>query len=489
MTASLLGADPHVVTVGLDSFGAAPRAAGARVTPLDWRPPAGADPVLGAKLARLTAHPLVDAANEEALRRVLDVRPLWTDVVTAREALPVLAGPERVLLHAGPPIAWERMCGPMRAAVVGAALLEGWADTPEAAERLAASGGIAFAPCHDHDAVGPMAGIVSPSMPLLVVEDAGTGRRAYSNLNEGAGRCLRYGALGDDVLARLRWMGERLAPSLKAALHSLPEPVDLRSLTAQALQMGDECHSRNTAASALLLRAMAPALARQADLGGVEALDFLQDNTYWFLNFSMAAAKTATLAGHGVPHSTLVTAFARNGVEVGIRVSGGGSAWHTAPAAVVEGLYFAGYGPSDANPDIGDSAVTEVYGLGGFALAAAPAIVGFVGGTPRGARATSVRMGRITVGRHRELRLPGLDFEGSPLGIDVRAVVDTGIEPVITTGIAHREPGIGQIGAGLTHAPMECFTGALRAFPEPEQRPGPEPEHGPEHGRERAPAV
>jgi hypothetical protein len=467
-TLSLLGADPLLVNVGLASFAEAPRAAGARVVSLDWRPPAGAEPRLGAKLARLTADPRIDAANAEALRRILDVRPLWTDVVTARDALPVLAGPERTLLHAGPPIEWERMCGPMRAAVVGAALLEGWAGSPEAAERLAGSGGIAFAPCHDHDAVGPMAGIISPSMPLLVVEDAATGRRAYSNLNEGAGRCLRYGALGDDVLARLRWMGERLAPSLRAALHSLPEPaVDLRALTAQALQMGDECHSRNTAASALLLRAMAPALARQPELGGLEALDFLQDNTYWFLNFSMAAAKAATLAGHGVPHSTVVTAFARNGVEVGIRVSGGGPAWHTAPAAVVDGLYFAGYGPADANPDIGDSAVTEVYGLGGFALAAAPAIVGFVGGTPRSARATSVRMRQITVGRHRELRLPGLDFEGSAVGIDVRAVVDTGVEPVITTGIAHREPGIGQIGAGLTRAPMGCFTGALRAFPEP----------------------
>lgn len=463
----LLGAEPHLVNVGLDSFAGPPRAAGARVTQVDWRPPAEGDAELALKLARLTAHPVVEAANTEALRRILDVTPLWTDVVTAREALPVLAGPGKVLLHAGPPLAWERMCGPMRAAVVGAALLEEWATTPEAAEHLATSGDITFAPCHDHDAVGPMAGIISPSMPLLAVEDAASGRRAYSNLNEGGGRCLRYGALGEDVMERLRWMGERLAPSLRAALRSLPEPVDLRAVTAQALLMGDECHSRNTAASALLLRALAPALARQEALGGHEALDFLQDNTYWFLNFSMAAAKLATSAGHGVAHSTVVTTFARNGVDVGIRVSGGGDAWHRAPAAAVEGLYFPGYGPADANPDIGDSAITEVYGLGGFALAAAPAIVGFVGGTPEGARATSRRMAQITVGRHRELRLPGLDFEGSPVGIDVRAVADTGVEPVVTTGIAHREPGIGQIGAGLTRAPMECFTKALRAFPEP----------------------
>ncbi|MFE6890495.1 DUF1116 domain-containing protein [Streptomyces sp. NPDC057694] len=461
----LLAAPPHVVNVGVEEFAAAPRAAGATVTQIDWRPPAAGDARLAAKLARLTARPDIETANETALRRVLDVQPLWTDVRPAGELIPALAD-ERLLLHAGPPVAWERMCGPMRAAVVGAALLEGWAATEDEALRLADSGGIRFAPCHHHDAVGPMAGIVSASMPLMVVEDRASGLRAYSNLNEGQGRCLRYGALGDDVMRRLRWMGERLGPALRAALRSLPEPVNLRTVTAQALQMGDECHSRNTAASALLTRELGPALARHADLGGIEALDFLRDNNYWFLNFSMAASKLALMAGHGVEHSTLVTAFARNGVDVGIRVSGLGDAWFTAPAAPVEGLYFAGYGPDDANPDIGDSAITETHGLGGFALAAAPAIVGFVGGTPERARRISEDMATITLGRHRDYRLSGLDFAGSPVGIDVRKVVDTGLEPVITTGIAHREPGIGQIGAGLTHAPLSCFTGALDAFPE-----------------------
>ncbi|MYW64971.1 DUF1116 domain-containing protein [Streptomyces sp. SID8379] len=461
----LLAAPPHVVNVGVDEFAAAPRAAGATVTQVDWRPPAAGDERLAAKLARLTARPDIETANATALARVLDVQPLWTDVRPAGELIPELAE-ERLLLHAGPPIAWERMCGPMRAAVVGAALLEGWAATEEEATRLADSGGIRFAPCHHHDAVGPMAGIVSASMPLMVVEDRATGLRAYSNLNEGQGRCLRYGALGDDVMRRLRWMGERLGPALRAALRSLPDPVNLRAVTAQALQMGDECHSRNTAASALLTRELAAALARHADLGGIEALDFLRDNNYWFLNFSMAASKLALMAGHGVPGSTLVTAFARNGVDVGIRVSGLGDAWFTAPAAPVDGLYFAGYGPDDANPDIGDSAITETHGLGGFALAAAPAIVGFVGGTPARARRISEEMATITLGRHRDYRLSGLDFAGSPVGIDVRKVVDTGLEPVVTTGIAHREPGIGQIGAGLTHAPMSCFTGALDAFPE-----------------------
>ncbi|UDL98282.1 DUF1116 domain-containing protein [Streptomyces longhuiensis] len=465
----LLTGVPHVVNVGVDAFAGPPRAAGATVTAVDWRPPASGDPELGAGLARLVAHPAVEAANAAALERILGVVPLWTDVRPAGELIPELAQ-ERLLLHAGPPIEWQRMCGPMRAAVVGAVLLEGWAATAPEAQALADAGAIRFAPCHHHDAVGPMAGVISASMPLLVVEDEATGLRAYSNLNEGQGRCLRYGALGDDVMERLRWMGERLGPALRAAIGSLAEPVNLRSVTAQALQMGDECHSRNTAASALLTRELSAALARHTDLGGIEALDFLRDNNYWFLNFSMAASKLALLAGHGVQHSTVVTAFARNGVDVGIRVSGLGDAWFTAPAAPVDGLYFAGYGPADANPDIGDSAITEMHGLGGFALAAAPAIVGFVGGTPKGARRVSQEMATLTVGRHRDYRLPGLDFVGSPVGLDIRKVVDTGLEPVITTGIAHREPGIGQIGAGLTHAPMRCFTDALSAVdvpPEP----------------------
>ncbi len=461
MTALLIGSPPRIAAVGVPEFAQVPRTAGAEVTSLDWRPPAAGSAELAWRLAELTGHPAVEAANQEAVARLLAVRPVWTRVLPAREAIPALDDGRRLLLHAGPPIAWPDMCGPMRAGVIGAALLEGWADTPEQAQHLADSDALAFEPCHHHEAVGPMGGIISPSMPLIEVEDPSTGRRAYSNLNEGAGRCLRYGALGEDVMERLRWMGSVLAPALSAALGARGEGVDLRAVTAQALQMGDECHSRNTAASALLLREMAADLAETPHARTV--LRFLSDNHYWFLNFSMAAAKLATSAAHGVAHSTLVTAFARNGVEVGIRVSGLGDAWFTAPATQVRGLYFAGYGPEDANPDIGDSAITETYGLGGFSLAAAPAITGFVGGTVEEALRTSRDMARISLARHEAYRLPALGGVGAPVGIDVRAVLDTGIAPVVTTGISHREPGIGQIGAGLTHAPLECFRKALSA--------------------------
>lgn len=466
----LFGSGLRVVNVGLPEFALPLQDKGVPVTTLDWRPPAQGDPSLGRALADLVGHPQIAAANTTAIGRLLDTRPMLVDVRPAEEVLPELAA-DRLLLHAGPPVDWEAMCGPMRAAVAGAALLEGWADTPEAAERLAAGGGIMFSPCHDHSAVGPMAGIISASMPVMVVEDAGSGRRAYSNLNEGQGRCLRYGALGEDVMSRLRWMQTRLGPSLSAALRSLAERIDLRSIIAQALQMGDECHSRNVAGSSLLTRQLAAALARQDALGGVEALEFLRDNNYWFLNFAMAASKLATAAAHGVPGSTVVTAMARNGTEFGIRVSGIGDRWFTAPSPVPEGLYFPGYSAADANPDIGDSAIAETNGLGGFALAGAPAIVGFVGGTPAEGQQITEDMGTITVARHREYQLPALDFAGAPVGIDVRAVVDSGLEPVITTGISHRRAGIGQIGAGITAAPMACFLAALAAFEVPADRP------------------
>ncbi|MDQ6919440.1 MAG: DUF1116 domain-containing protein [Candidatus Dormibacteraeota bacterium] len=456
--AELLAGDLRVVNVGLASFAEPVQAAGGTVTTLDWRPPAAGDAESALRLARLFREERIEAANATAIERVLAAQPMLVDLPLAGEAIPELAA-GRLLLHAGPPIEWERMCGPMRGAIAGAIVLEGWAENVETAEKMAAAGEVDFAPAHHFDAVGPMAGVVSASMPLFVVEDAATGRRAYSTLNEGLGKVLRYGANDVEVLRRLRWMNNELGPVLKAALRSLAEPINAKSIISQALQMGDECHNRNIAATSLLARQLAPALAGQGE-PGIRALEFLRDNNFFFLNLSMASCKLMLLAGHDVAGSSLVTTMARNGVEFGIRVSGTGDAWYTAPAPVPEGLYFPGYGPSDANPDLGDSAITETAGIGGFAMAAAPAIVGFVGGTFAEAMAYSVEMGTITLARNREFQLPTLGV-GAATGIDVRRVLDSGSEPVINTGIAHRLPGVGQVGAGICRAPLGCFTKAL----------------------------
>jgi hypothetical protein len=460
---SLAAASLGVINVGLAQFAETIAAAGGQATQLEWSPPALGDRALGMALARLTRHEKVEKANERAFAALLAAAPVLRGVGVARGTLPRMG--ERMLLHAGPPLAWRAMCGPMQGAIVGAVLYEGWARDESAARRLAASGEIAFEPCHHHGAVGPMAGIISPSMPVWIVEDAARGARAYSNFNEGLGKALRFGAFGAEVLARLAWMRDALAPALGAALEALGG-IELKPLVSQALIMGDEVHNRNAAASSLLLRRLAPALARSR-LPGEElasVLEFIAGNEHFFLNLSMALAKLSLDAAHGFEGSSLVTAMSRNGVDFGIRVSGLGERWFTAPAGAIDGLYFAGYGPADAARDLGDSSITETAGLGGFSMAAAPAIVKFVGGTPEDATANSLRMRHITLGESNVFQLPALDFRGAPCGIDVRRVVDTGIEPVINTGIAHREAGIGQIGAGLTRAPLACFTQALAAL-------------------------
>ena len=462
----LLSGGIRAVNVGVAEFARAPRAHGARVVELDWRPPAGGDRDLGLLLARLDDDPddpigaRVAAANALAVERILGARARLLDVRPAAAALPGLGA--RTILHAGPPIEWPRMCGPVRGAIIGAILYEGWADSPAAARALAEQGAIDFVPCHHHAAVGPMAGVVSPSMPVAVVENANGGNRAFAPLNEGLGKVLRFGAYGAEVLDRLRWMAGTLGPALGRALRAR-DPVDLRSLTAQALQMGDECHNRNVAATSLFTRAIAPTLVRTAATDvAVQVLTFLEGNNHFFLNLSMAACKAALDAAHGIAGSTVVTAIARNGVEVGVRMSGTGARWFTAPAAVPDGLYFPGYGPGDANPDLGDSAITETMGLGGFAMAAAPAIVRFVGGTPDDALDFTRQMYAITLARNSEYGIPALGFAGTPTAIDARRVVDGGVPPLINTGIAHREAGIGQIGAGIARAPLACFGGALR---------------------------
>jgi hypothetical protein len=330
---------------------------------------------------------------------------------------------------------------------------------------MAASGDIAFAPCHHHAAVGPMSGVISPSMPVWIVRNATHGNAAFCNLNEGLGKVLRFGANSPEVIARLKWMESVLGPALRAALEVLGE-TPVKPLMAQALHMGDEVHNRNVAASSLFVKRLAPALlkTRTAPADTAAVIDFIAGNDHFFLNISMASCKAMLDAAHGVANSSVVTAMARNGVEFGIRVSGLGDRWFTTPAPVVDGLYFPGYTIADAAPDLGDSAITETAGVGGFAMAAAPAIVKFVGGTAQDAAANTLAMGHITLRKNDAFTLPTLDFAGTPACIDIRRVVDTGILPVINTGIAHRDPGVGQIGAGVTHAPLVCFTEAVAAF-------------------------
>jgi len=456
----IFGRPLSVINIGLSSMAESVTAQAVPVVDVEWRPPPEGTPRL-----RVTKNGVdIDAANREVCRRIKQGRAVLVGMGIAREVIPGMH--DRMVLHAGPPVTWERMCGPQRGAVMGALIYEGIARDELEAERLAASGDIEFSPCHHHHTVGPMAGIVSPRMPVFILENKAYGNRAYATQNEGLGKVLRYGGMGPQVYERLRWMETDLYPTLDRALQSMPDGIDLKSLIAQALHMGDECHNRNRAGTSLFVRAIGPALARTHKDGDVLArvLEFINGNDHFFLNLSMPAGKAMLVPAEGVEGSTIVTVMARNGTDFGIRLASMPERWFVAPAGKVQGLYFPGFTDDDANPDIGDSTITETAGYGGFAMAAAPAITQFVGGTPQSALEATLEMYEITADEHEGFTIPSLSFRGTPLGIDVRLVMETGILPRLNTGIAHKKPGVGMVGAGILRAPEECFRQAFEAL-------------------------
>jgi hypothetical protein len=469
VAASLLQGPPTLVTAGVELFESTLRDQGVEVLAVDWRPPVDG---LSTELARIAADPRTEAANRTAVERIVAAEPRWVGITTAREAVGIETGQ---FLHAGPPITWERASGPMRGALIAAMLYEGMAQTPEQAAAIGEAGDLELAPCHSRSSVGPMAGVVSPSMPMFAIENAAFGNTAYCTLNEGLGKVLRYGAYGQEVIDRLRWMQEVLGPAMDAAVGQLGS-MDVRAIIVQAMQMGDELHNRNRAASALFVREVVPPLLEagidSSDLADV--VRFINGNEHFFLNLGMPAAKSALDPARDLPGSSVVVAMARNGTDFGIQVSGTGDRWFTAPASVPDGLFLGDYSAEDANPDIGDSTITETGGMGGFAMAAAPAIVRFVGGQAADALHATRSMYSIALGEHPHFQIPILEFRGTPVGIDVTRIARTGTVPAVNTGIAGKVPGTGQVGAGLVTPPMEVFTAAVRALAElaePPERP------------------
>ena len=451
----------RAVNVGLGSFADAVRVQGAEVVDVDWRPPGGGDADVVALLERAwgACGERIEQGNAAALRAIEGARPHVVTVAPAGEAIDGLE--DGMLLHAGPPIEWERVCDPQRRALVAACLLEGWAaDRDDAAARLAA-GEIRLRCGNEVGHVGPMTGVCSPSMAVWVVRDEGSGVRAFSTLNEGPGRTLWFGVGDDEAVERARFLRDRAGPLL-ARLLERTGPIDVLDLAAQGLQMGDELHMRSQATTNLLWRRLLPAFAAE---GGEDVGSALTANHLFFLNLVMAAAKCASLAAAGSSGSTLVTLMARNGTDMAVQLAGLPGQWFTAPAAPVQdALLREGFAAEDAALDIGDSAVLECIGLGGMAVAAAPAVAAFFGGGAADAAARSRLMGEICAGRSARFTLPALDHAGSPVGIDARLVVELGVAPQITTGVLHATQGAGQIGAGIAHQPLEPFRDALAAL-------------------------
>ncbi|MDD2364444.1 MAG: DUF1116 domain-containing protein [Saccharofermentanales bacterium] len=405
----------------------------------------------------------IEDANKKALEIIQNAQPTLVGMGIARDTVPGMH--DKLVLHAGPPITWEKMSGPLRGAVVGGLIYEGLASNPDEAAELAASGEIEYSPCHHHDAVGPMAGVVTASMPVFIVENKSEGNFAYCTMNEGLGKVLRFGAYEQSVIDHLKWMEKTLYPIMKEALE-IYGPMDIKNLMAQSVQMGDECHNRNKATTSLFIREIVSSILQtdSSKEDQIKVIDFLNSNDHFTLNLSMPAAKASLEPVGKVENSTIVYTMCRNGTEFGIRVAALGDRWFTAPAEIIDGLYFPGYSMEDANPDIGDSSITETLGLGGFSMATAPAIVQFVGGTPQDAINYTTQMYEITTEESGSYKLPPMNFRGSPTGIDIRKVVDTQILPVINSGIAHKDAGVGQVGAGVVNPPMKCFEDALEAY-------------------------
>lgn len=452
-----------VVNVGISSFEDGVKAHGGEVVSVDWNPPLSVD----SDLRQIIYENLekIDDANKEVSKVILSGKPTLIDMDRAINVIPGMRSNK--ILHAGPPVTWDRMCGPMRGGIIAALMYEGMAENPEDAEKLAASGDVEFAPCHEHSTVGPMAGIVSESMPVFVLKNEEYGNLAYCTMNEGLGKVLRYGAYGEDVIERLRWMEMVLYPNLKRAILDVGK-IDLKNIIAQALHMGDEVHNRNRAATSLLYRTLAPSIIKTCKNTGdaKDVLDFINNNDHFFLNLSMPACKVTLDAARNIPFSSVAVAMCRNGTDFGVQLAGTGKDWFTGPAEVPDALYFPGYTKEDANPDIGDSSITETNGLGGFAIASAPAIVQFVGGSSSDALMYTKAMYEIAACENNIYQIPYLDFRGTPTGIDVVKVVEKNILPFIDTGVAHKDPGVGQVGAGVLSAPATPFIKAYEGLAE-----------------------
>jgi len=454
---NLFNSQLKIINTGLKSFKDTLDEQHVPCVHVDWRPPVEIAKEYTGIIAENKEK--IDAANDLACQKILNSKPVLTGLDMALDVIPGMK--KNLILHAGPPVTWDNMCGPMKGAIMGALKYEGLATNDTEAEKLASSGDIEYAPCHEHSTVGPMAGIVSASMPVFIVENQEYGNKAFCTMNEGLGKVLRYGAYSDEVIEKLEWMKRVLYPTLKAAVQDLGK-IDLKNIMAQALHMGDEVHNRNRAATSLFYRQITPAVIRTAaDTGDmVRVLDFIDGNDHFFLNLSMPACKASLDAARNIENSSVAVVMSRNGTEFGVQLSGTGDRWFTGVAPVPDALYFPGFTKEDANPDIGDSAITETNGLGGFAIAASPAIVQFVGGSTIDAIDYTLQMYEITASENNVYQIPYLDFRGTPTGIDVRKVIEKNLLPFIDTGVAHKDPGIGQVGAGVLSAPMEPFKNA-----------------------------
>jgi hypothetical protein len=458
----------RVINIGLDGFAKDMRQQDVSVVDVDWYPPADGDPNLNEILKTINFDQdllkRINNANKMVIERVKNANPQVVDIISAEEALEL---PIHTILHSGPPIEWDRMCGPQKRAVLGAIQFEGWADDEDGAITLLKKEKITLLPCYQYDAVGPMTGIISPSMPVLVTKNEPYGNYGFSTFNEGRGNTLWFGIYDMGTLDRLKWIRDTLGPAMKAAV-KIHEPINVFDIVEQGLQMGDECHARHAASTALLIKQLIPSML-DAGVSGKKVssiIRFMNENSHFFLNFTLSAVKVTMDSAHNIPFSTIVTGMSRNGVDFMLRVSGLGENYIVGPVSSMDNaVYYTGFTVEDAAGDIGDSAITETCGLGGMAIASAPSLAPFVGGSLSDEIESIQKLNSITLDTHHRFKMPTMDMENTPLGIDILRVVETRIVPFITTGVLHEtSPVVGQIGTGVSNVPVTLFDQALMAL-------------------------
>lgn len=460
----------RVINAGLHGFALAMQKQDVPVVEIDWRPPADGEMHLVEILKTINCNQdlveRINSANQTVIERIQNANPQIVDVMPAGEAMKLAA---HTILHSGPPIPWERMCGPQKRAVLGAIQFEGWAENENGAIKFMEKGKVTLSPCHKYNAVGPMTGIISPSMPVLVTRNDTYGNYGFSTFNEGRGNTLWFGVFDEATLVRLKWIQETLGPAMKAAINR-HGPINVFDIVEQGLQMGDECHARHVASTALLLKLLMPAMIEAGVPGKTVAsiTRFMDENSHFFLNFTLAAVKVTMDSAHNVPYSTIVTGMSRNGIDFMLRVAGLGDNWLVSPVCAMDkAIYYTGFNVENAAGDIGDSAIIETCGLGGMAIASAPSAVAFLDGMFSDAAAAIQELDTITAATHNRFRMPAMGAKKTPLGIDLRRVVETRIVPFITTGVLHEtSPTVGQIGTGVSDVPVTLFDQALMALAE-----------------------
>jgi hypothetical protein len=452
-----------VVNMGLSLFADAVRDQAATVEHVDWRIPAGGQLDLVGDLEHLYGPRAadIDEANAEAVRRLDQSVCLLVDIAPAQTIVPGVSG--QMLLHCGPAIEWPDVADPLRRSMRAATVAEGWAANVEEADQVLADGTVRLEPAYRYDTVMPMASAIGPSAPMFAVDNRDGGTRAFAPINQGPGETAWFGRETPAAIARLEFLHDVAGPMLRQVLGSSGS-IDIFALAAQGVQIGDDVHMRTQGTTSLLIRNLLPQIAALPEDGRIALAQYLSGNHLFFLNLAMAAAKSAAMWAEQVEGSSIVTMMCRNGTSYGVRLAGSDEVFVSEAPPVAEAMYYPDYGPETSARDIGDSAILELVGLGGAAAAGSPAVAGFL---PRGmadAVAMTEQMRSICTAESSRFKLPTRNYRGTPIGVDVRRVVELDTTPKVTTGILHASSGVGQIGAGVATAPIECFRAALKAL-------------------------